>query len=107
MGRRTVDTIGVTALLAIVVLLLAGAPDAVQDAVARTPWGEPDLQGIWTNNYETPLQRPSQFADKEFFTDEERAELQVGYRVVRRGPRRGGERSVPLSLSLGLCFKES
>jgi hypothetical protein len=41
----------------------------------RTPWGDPDLQGIWTNEYDTPLQRPAQFAGKEFFTDQERAEL--------------------------------
>jgi len=42
---------------------------------APTPWGEPDLQGLWTTRDDTPLQRPAQFADKEFFTDEERAEL--------------------------------
>ncbi|MBM3770893.1 MAG: hypothetical protein FJW27_06325 [Acidimicrobiia bacterium] len=42
---------------------------------ARTPWGEPDLQGIYTNAYDTPLQRSARFADKEFFSDEERAQL--------------------------------
>jgi hypothetical protein len=41
----------------------------------KTPWGEPDLQGIWTSDYDTPLERPAQHAHKEFFTDEERAEL--------------------------------
>jgi hypothetical protein len=41
----------------------------------RTPWGTPDLQGIWTNTYDVPLQRPPRFANKEFFSDEERAEL--------------------------------
>jgi hypothetical protein len=41
----------------------------------RTPWGTPDLQGIWNDTYDTPLQRPSRYANKEFFTDEERAEL--------------------------------
>ncbi len=51
-----------------------GEGAAATDA-PRTPWGEPDLQGIWTNEFDTPLQRPAQFADKEFFTDEERAEL--------------------------------
>ena len=30
-----------------------------------TPWGEPDLQGIWTDTTETPLERPTQFAGKE------------------------------------------
>ncbi len=45
--------------------------------VPRTPWGDPDLQGIWTNeNTGTPLQRPARFEDREFLTDEEVAELE-------------------------------
>ena len=38
-----------------------------------TPDGQPDLQGYWTNDTYTPLERPAAFADKEFFTDEEAA----------------------------------
>lgn len=41
----------------------------------RTPWGDPDLQGIWTDETSTPLQRPAQFADQEFFSDEQREAL--------------------------------
>lgn len=41
----------------------------------RTPWGEPDLQGIWANQTATPLQRPTEYGNREFLTDEERAEL--------------------------------
>jgi len=53
------------------------APDGSEGAAntPRTSWGEPDLQGIWTNEFDTPLQRPAQFAGKQLFTDEERAEL--------------------------------
>src|SRR5579864_3742968 len=40
-----------------------------------TPWGAPDLQGIWTSEFETPLQRPARYANIEFFTAEERAGL--------------------------------
>jgi hypothetical protein len=40
-----------------------------------TSWGEPDLQGIWTDDYQTPLQRPEKYAGKEFFTDHERSAL--------------------------------
>ncbi len=40
-----------------------------------TPWGEPDLQGIWTDETDTPLQRSPKYATQEFFTDAERAEL--------------------------------
>jgi hypothetical protein len=41
----------------------------------KTPWGEPDLQGIWTDETDTLLQRPAKFANQEFFTDAQRAEL--------------------------------
>ena len=44
---------------------LAGAQPATSAEVWRTPWGDPDLQGAWTNTTTTPFQRP--------FTDEERA----------------------------------
>jgi len=38
---------------------------------ARTPWGAPDLQGTWSNATLTPLQRPAELKDKEFFTPDE------------------------------------
>src|SRR5215475_2964155 len=41
----------------------------------KTPWGEPDLQGIWTDEFDTPLQRPAKYADQEFFTQAQRTEL--------------------------------
>ena len=45
------------------------------DPTAKTPWGEPDLQGIWTDETDTPLQRPAKYANQEFFTEAQRAEL--------------------------------
>jgi hypothetical protein len=44
-------------------------------AALKTPWGEPDLQGIWTEEFDTPLQRPARYANQEFFTEGQRAEL--------------------------------
>ena len=41
----------------------------------KTPWGEPDLQGIWTDEFDTPFQRPAKYANQEFFTEAQRAEL--------------------------------
>jgi hypothetical protein len=41
----------------------------------KTPWGEPDLQGIWTDETDTPLQRSPKFANQEFFTEAQRQEL--------------------------------
>lgn len=48
-----------------VAVLLAAAP--VKEWIpARTPWGDPDLQGVYTNNneYATPLERPREFAGR-------------------------------------------
>jgi hypothetical protein len=45
------------------------------DSSATTPWGEPDLQGIWAIVYQIPLQRPAKYAGREFFTDAEIAQL--------------------------------
>lgn len=41
----------------------------------QTPWGDPDLQGTWTNTTTTPLERPSSLAGKNSLTAEERAAL--------------------------------
>lgn len=65
---------------AIAVVALAGtalsiSPAQTQPASLMTPWGEPDLQGIWTDETATPLQRPTRFANQEFFTEEQRAQL--------------------------------
>jgi hypothetical protein len=42
----------------------------------RTPWGDPDLQGVWNDATSTPLQRPSTRAGKDVLTDEEANEFQ-------------------------------
>jgi hypothetical protein len=44
-------------------------------AALKTHWGEPDLQGIWTDETDTPLQRSPKYASQEFFTEAQRAEL--------------------------------
>jgi hypothetical protein len=42
----------------------------------RTPWGDPDLQGIWNFATLTPLERPKELSDKEVLTDAEAAEFE-------------------------------
>ena len=39
------------------------------------PWGEPDLQGIWTDEFDAPLQRSAKFTNQESFTAIQREEL--------------------------------
>jgi lysophospholipase L1-like esterase len=40
-------------------------------AALKTPWGEPDLQGIWSGQTATPLQRPERWAGKSELTPAE------------------------------------
>jgi hypothetical protein len=42
-------------------------------SIPRLLDGKPDMQGYWTNQTFTPLERPAQFKDKAFFTQEEAA----------------------------------
>ena len=106
MSRRVFELIGgLTAIIAATVLLrLAPVPVVGQtqtapgqaEAAAATPtsWGEPDLQGIWTTDYEIPLERPARFADQAFLTDEERAELdQERARIIGSDSRRAARGS--------------
>src|SRR4051812_35119066 len=66
-------TAAVGALIAIAIApTSAQAPNA---PMAKTPWGDPDLQGIWTDETATPLQRSPKYANQEFFTPAQREQL--------------------------------
>ena len=54
-------------------------------ASPRTPWGDPDIGGIWNSSTVTPLERPEALADKEFLTEEEAAIIEQ--RVVEGNAR--------------------
>jgi hypothetical protein len=45
----------------------------------KTPWGDPDLQGTWTSDdcIGTPLNRPAQFGDRLYYTEQELAEREA------------------------------
>src|SRR6266853_4176345 len=85
MGERfpgSTITVAIAAAAAVISVSIdrisAQSPSATVPApapVLKTPWGEPDLQGIWTDETDTPLQRPAKYAAQEFFTAAQRAEL--------------------------------
>src|ERR1700692_3626473 len=54
-------------------------------APPKTPWGDPDLQGIWPINHliAVPLTRQKQYGDRLYRTDQEFASLTAR----ARGPR--------------------
>ncbi len=39
--------------------------------VPRTQWGQPDLQGVWNFSSDTPMQRPSQYGERQFLSSQE------------------------------------
>ena len=68
----------------------AGAQEPASGwTAARTADGRPDLQGIWSNNTATPLERPTALAGKESLTDEELAELQARAAELRDSEQAG------------------
>ena len=69
----------------------AGTAGSENGTAFRTPWGEPDLNGIWDVGYVfTPLQRPKELAAKEFLTDEEVAALEREHAQKMSGDGAGG-----------------
>jgi hypothetical protein len=66
-------------------------PDTVKKAETWAPPhtsdGRPDLQGTWSNATNTPLERPTELGTKEFYTEQEMAELsKKGFLGDRGGP---------------------
>ena len=91
MKRRLLDSLGVAMALAVVVVVfpLAAVP-ALGQATGTTAWGHPDLEGIWLDVYDTPLERAPELGDREFATAEERVARDEARRTDpgrnRRGP---------------------
>ena len=79
---RCVGILFLICLLPVVALAQSGN----ETSVVRTPWGAPDLRGVWDYRTMTPLERSANFAAREFLSDEEAAtyERQV---LERRGSR--------------------
>jgi hypothetical protein len=67
-------------MLAVVIAAIAAAvatPPAMSQSaspsyvVPKTPWGDPDLQGLWPGNMGVPMQRPVEFGERTTLTEEE------------------------------------
>jgi len=96
---RLFKFLGAAAAIAAVIVAVKLASVAVAgQAPPRTAWGEPDLQGIWTNEFDVPLQRAARYGNREFLTDEERAEVDK-QRAALLGRDRRVERGTELDVA--------
>ena len=74
--RSTITiAIAAAAVSAVISVSITGTSAQAPAPILKTPWGEPDLQGIWTDETDTPLQRSPKFSNQEFFTQAQRTEL--------------------------------
>lgn len=98
-GRRPLDTRFAALLAAMLGFGVAAVVHGVTQDVSpqegtssstappTTAWGDPDLEGLWNDAYQTPLQRPERFGDRELLTEAERADIDA-----RRGSMQGRDR---------------
>jgi hypothetical protein len=115
--RYTLSTLALTAFIGIAIATNGATQSSTsaQPAApsswkqASTPWGDPDLQGVWRYEAAIPLERPARFEGRASLTDEEVTESQriedeqarqrlagaegaaVGRRSVAESPIRGNE----------------
>ncbi len=89
--RRVTPVIGSVAALVLVTSISAQAQSpGASWTPPRTPWGDPDLQGIYNYGTSTPLQRPSALADRAVLSAEEAEELEARLAAQMNQDRRDG-----------------
>jgi hypothetical protein len=66
-------------LLIVFVVLASDRGTLAQTQRFTTPWGHPDLQGVWNNQTPVPFERPKELGNKAFYTKEEAAEVEGSY----------------------------
>jgi hypothetical protein len=77
MNKRSLQCICGIAVLSLAIVTINGQtapptqPSKSSYAPPRTPWGDPDLQGIWPGNNGVPMQRPADMGTRAVLTDAE------------------------------------
>jgi hypothetical protein len=81
--RVAIAAAAVSAIAAVSITRTSAQAPAPSIPALKTPWGDPDLQGIWTDETDTPFQRSPKFANQEFFTDAQREDFDVQRSTLR------------------------
>src|SRR6202158_565208 len=63
----------------------------------RASDGHPDLEGIWSTATITPLERPRELGEKQFFTEQEVADYEKRVLVENNRDRRDGPKEADVS----------
>ncbi len=89
MSRRQFPWSGLPAAI-IALAALVGAPATGQTPL-KTPWGDPDIQGIWTASGSTPMERPAALSGRDTLSSDEVAALNRGDAARADQPPRAGD----------------
>ncbi|NKB32760.1 MAG: hypothetical protein GKR91_06645 [Pseudomonadales bacterium] len=71
MGNPIKDSHSAVFVLCLTMLLALPGLAAENYDVPKTQWGHPDLQGVWNFASNVPIQRPEEFGERQFLTEEE------------------------------------
>ena len=103
MADRHLTQLGVAVILAVITLLIpahvaaqTGSGSRDDRTTPRTPWGDPDLQGVWTTDWErsVPFERPTEFGERAELTPEEIA-IRAEREEIRLADEKDTRRSRP------------
>jgi hypothetical protein len=108
---RTIALLGGLALAVIVVLALAGVIQGARGSreaggMLRTPWGHPDLQGVWSNNILVPLERSPEFGTREMMTEEEHAKALAALLKQNQRPGRDNREGTGTEKDVARAYNE-
>ena len=92
----------IAAVLLVPMVPMDAAAQSSTDA-PRTAWGAPDLGGVWDFRTITPLERPEEYGDRAFLTDEEVAELEQGALDRERAADEAPARRAEAGQNVGCC----
>jgi len=87
------------------------AMSAQSSKAPRTPWGAPDLQGIWNTNTLLPLERPAKYGTRQTMTEEEHAQELAALQERNKRPGRdsrdvGGKPGVGTEKDVARAYNE-
>jgi hypothetical protein len=89
-AKRASSALAATVMAASFATVLIAGQASSHRTLSRTPWGDPDLQGVWSIATITPFERPSALAGKQQLSEQEAAEFETQTLKTTNQDRRDG-----------------